>query len=347
MALKDCAAPLHLEQSGSRHAFPKEGLQTTMSKSPHRTFTGDFKVFFLRGLAILLPSVLTIWIVVYAYQFVDTRIAQPINAITRIATIKAMPFIVRGPADDAIWSAAHYPAWYHVDDAERQAERDRRLAQKLPTLSPPALDSEIRQHDLKAWWDQHPWLNAIGLIFAVLLFYLSGRIFGGFLGRRLAARIERIVARVPIFKQVYPYVKQLVDFIFGETKLDFNRVVLIEYPRKGIWTIGFLTGHSMNDLAKVAGFQPVEMVTVFIPSSPTPFTGYTVSMLRTEVYEVNITVEEALRFTVSGGVLVPDRQMLSETAPHPEGVLRTPSVPSRAGKTTPLGPAEPPPPARL
>jgi len=314
-----------------------------MSKSPHRTFTGDFKIFFLRGLAILLPSVLTIWIVVYAYQFVNTRIAEPINSITRLAAIKAMPFIVRGPSDDPVWAAAHYPAWYDVTDAEREAERARRSAQKQPVLSDSGLKEEIRLHDLKAWWDQHPWLNAIGLVFAVLLFYLAGRIFGGFLGRRIAARIERLVARVPIFKQVYPYVKQLVDFILGESKLDFNRVVLIEYPRKGIWSVGFLTGHSMNDLAKVAGFPPVEMVTVFIPSSPTPFTGYTVSMLRAEVHELNITVEEALRFTVSGGVLVPDRQMLPETDAHPKGALYTPPGWRREGAVGPVAASVPTP----
>ncbi len=301
-----------------------------MSKSPHRTFTGDFKIFFLRGLAILLPSVLTIWIVVYAYQFVDSRIAQPINSFARLTVIKAMPFVIRGPADDDVWAAAHYPAWYNVTDEERQAEIDRRNAAKLPRLTGSALTGEIRQNDLKARWDQHPWLNAIGLVVAVLLFYLAGRIFGGFLGRRIAARIERIVASVPIFKQVYPYVKQLVDFMLGETKLDFNRVVLVEYPRKGIWSVGFQTGHSMNDLARVAGYQPVEVVTVFVPSSPTPFTGYTISLPRSEVYELSITVEEALRFTVSGGVLVPDRQMIAATATHPKGVLKTPE-PSPGG----------------
>ncbi len=308
-----------------------------MSKSPHRTFTGDFKVFFLRGLAILLPSVLTIWIVVYAYQFVDTRIAQPINSITRLAVIKAMPFVIRGPADDKAWAATHYPAWYLVTEEEIQAERDRRIAQKLPRITNESvLTAQIRQNDLKAWWDQHPWLNAIGLVVAVLLFYLAGRVFGGFLGRRIAARIERIVAAVPIFKQVYPYVKQLVDFMLGETKLDFNRVVLVEYPRKGIWSVGFQTGHSMNDLARVAGYQPVEIVTVFIPSSPTPFTGYTISLPRAEVHELSITVEEALRFTVSGGVLVPDRQMIAESATHPKGVLKTPTPPpGGAGPTDP------------
>lgn len=307
-----------------------------MSKPPHRTFTGDFKVFFLRGLAILLPSVLTIWIVVYAYQFVDTRIAQPINSITRLAVIKAMPLIYRSPRGlegEALdqWASKSHPDWYYVSPAEKQAEHDRRALEKLPRVSDSTAIFDIRTRSLKAWWDQHRWLDAIGLILAVLLFYLAGRIFGGFVGRRMAARLERIVASVPIFKQVYPYVKQLVDFMLGEKKIEFDRVVLVEYPRKGIWSVGFLTGHSMNDLAAAAGYDAVQMVTVFIPSSPTPFTGYTISLPRSEIRPLSITVEEALRFTVSGGVLVPPRQALPASATHPEGVFRVPGTVEAAG----------------
>jgi len=282
-----------------------------MSQPPHRTFTGDFKVFFLRGLAILLPSVLTIWIVVYAYQFVDTRIAQPINSITRMVVVRAVPVIIR--------TEANQPEWFKVTDDELAIARQDRLRARL---SDETLRFQLRQEELRKWWSQHAWLDAIGLILAVLLFYLAGRIFGGFLGRRIAARIERVVASVPIFKQVYPYVKQLVDFMLGEKKIEFDRVVLVEYPRKGIWSIGFLTGHSMNDLATAAGYEPVQMVTVFIPSSPTPFTGYTISLPRSEIRPLSITVEEALRFTVSGGVLVPERQALAASATHPEGVFR-------------------------
>lgn len=295
---------------GACAASAPGGLLTTM-KSPTRSFSSDFKVFFLRGLAILLPSVLTIWIVVYAYQFVSTRIAEPINSVTRLAIIKTTPLIIRGPGDDPAWAAAHYPAWYHVTVEEVQAEIDRRNVQKLPRLEGEALKAEVRRNDLKTWWDQHIWLNAIGLIVAVLLFYLAGRVLGGFVGRRIAARLERIVSSVPIFKQVYPYVKQLVDFMLGETKVEFNRVVIVEYPRKGIWSLGFLTGPAMIDMAPMAQAQPGELVTVFIPSSPTPFTGYTITLPRSEICELNITVEEALRFTVSGGVLIPDRQALA------------------------------------
>ncbi len=304
-------------------------------KLPKRSFTSDFKVFFLRGLAILLPSVLTIWIVVYAYQFVSTRIAEPINSVTRLAVIKTTPLIIRGPADDAEWAAAHYPEWYNVTPEEIQAEIDRRNVQKLPRIEGDALKAEIRRNDLKTWWDQHIWLNAIGLIVAVLLFYLAGRIFGGFVGRRIAARLERIVASVPIFKQVYPYVKQLVDFMLGETKVEFNRVVVVEYPRKGIWSLGFLTGPAMTDMARMAQTEPTELVTVFIPSSPTPFTGYTITLPRREVYELNITVEEALRFTVSGGVLIPDRQALAAAQTGQGAGAPAEAKPAKARAQTP------------
>lgn len=318
-----------------------------MNKSHHRTFTGDFKVFFLRGLAILLPSVLTIWIVVYAYQFVDTRIAEPINSITRLAVIKAIPLIYRTPGGlegDALdqWARENHPDWYYVSPAEKQAEHDRRALEKLPRVSDATAVFDIRTRSFKAWWDQHRWLDAIGLILAILLFYLAGRIFGSFLGRRIAARLERLVASVPVFKQVYPYVKQLVDFMLGEKKIEFDRVVAVEYPRKGIWSIGFLTGHSINDVARVAGADPVRMVTVFIPSSPTPFTGYTITVFRDEIYPIGITVEEALRFVVSGGVLVPDRQSVPGTA----GALEIAPLPSESGSASPaLRSGSGPPPA--
>ena len=117
--------------------------------------------------------------------------------------------------------------------------------------------------------------------------------------------MEDIITTLPIFKQVYPYVKQVVDFLFSDDRpIKFNRVVAVEYPRKGIWSVGFLTGATLRSIQEKAG----DSVTIFIPSSPTPFTGYTITVLRREVIELPLTVEEAIRFAVSGGVLVPDHE---------------------------------------
>jgi uncharacterized membrane protein len=136
--------------------------------------------------------------------------------------------------------------------------------------------------------------------------YVAGRLLGGFFGRSLYKRIERLITTLPVFKQVYPYVKQIVDFLFSDDKpMQFNRVVAVEYPRKGIWSVGFMTGAPLKSVQDRAG----KSVTVFIPSSPTPFTGYTITVSIDDLIELPISVEEAIRFAVSGGVLIPDHQI--------------------------------------
>ncbi len=226
-----------------------------MSDPSARTFHSDFKRFFLRGLVILLPSVLTIWIVVKAYQFIDSAIAGPINQALRAGLRNLAPH----------WKSAG---------------------------------------DLNDWWETHWYMNLIGLTAAIVVVYFTGYLLGGFLGKRFYRHIERAITTLPVFKQVYPYVKQVVDFLFSDEKtMKFNRVVMIEYPRKGLWSVGFQTGSTLQAIQDHAG----DCVTVFIPSSP-PISGYTVTIPREEVIELPITVEEAIRFVVSGGVLVPESQ---------------------------------------
>lgn len=270
-----------------------------MADRERRSFGADFRTFFVKGLAILLPSVLTLWIVVQLFLFVQTRVAEPINVGIRFAVIQLAPKFL---------PEARQPEWFTVTGEQVEqlkAERARMAQRSVPER---LLRTQIRQRNLKEFWDDHWYLRGIGLVVAIVLIYLAGRLLGGYLGRRVYGRIERFFTRLPVFKQVYPHVKQVVEFIFGERdKLKFNRVVLVEYPRKGIWTVGLMTGDSMRDIEGTAG---EECVTVFIPSSPTPFTGYTITVLRKEALDLPITVEEALRFVVTGGVLVPESQVI-------------------------------------
>jgi len=125
---------------------------------------------------------------------------------------------------------------------------------------------------------------------------------------------------------VYPHVKQIVDFLFGENQMKFSKVVIVEYPRAGIWTVGLLTGDSLKDIQTQVG--GVDVVSVFIPSSPTPFTGYTITVPREDAIEMPISIEEALRFVVSGGVLVPDRERSGgiDTIPPGSGLATGPDA---------------------
>lgn len=310
-----------------------------MSDPSARTFSSDFKRFFVRGLVILLPSVLTLWIMVKAYQFVDTAIAEPINRSVRLAMNQAAPYWsplrdTFDPSEGQLNAAvAERAAERRLIDRER-VRRDLRDQMRrssddpvvIPTddelntyivglpevaaINVQPIRADLRQRTINEWWTSRWYMNVIGLIIAIVAVYIAGRVLGGFFGRQIYRKIEGILTSVPIFKQVYPYVKQIVDFLFSDDQpIKFNRVVVVEYPRKGIWSVGFLTGPTLRSVAERAG----KSVTIFVPSSPTPFTGYTITVPQEEVIEVPISVEEAIRFAVSGGVLIPDHQQLEMT----------------------------------
>lgn len=258
-----------------------------MSQPAARTFTSDFKRFFVRGLVVLLPSVLTLWIVVKAYQFVDSTIAEPINGYVRLAIAEA---------------AAH---WEPLRTRFDPSKADIQSAAAAAGLKPPSEDAlrvQLRHENVNTWWAKRWYMDLIGLAVAIVGVYIAGRLLGGFVGRQVYRKFERVFTSLPLFRQVYPYVKQVVDFLFSDDKtVKFSRVVVFEYPRKGIWSIGFQTGPGLRTVEQAPG----DCVTIFVPSSPTPFTGYTITLPRSDVLELPITVEEAIRFVVSGGVLVP------------------------------------------
>ena len=267
-----------------------------MGSKNDKSFGSDFRHFFVRGLIVLLPTVLTLWIVVQAYRFVDANIAEPINLGVQKSVLVLAP---------KVFSEKQMPSWYAVTAEQIETRRQERRNLSMAPLAEPELRGQIRTTNFSQWWDDRWYTRFTGLFVAIVLIYLAGRVLGGFIGRRLYARVERLLARIPIFKQVYPHVKQVVDFIFGESQMQFSKVVIVEYPRAGIWTVGLLTGDSLKDIQKQT---ETDIVSVFIPSSPTPFTGYTITVPKNDAIELPISIDEALRFVVSGGVLVPERE---------------------------------------
>ncbi|MFT4592484.1 MAG: putative membrane protein [Phycisphaerales bacterium] len=266
---------------------------------------------FLRGLAVLLPSVLTLWLLVKAYQFIDSAIAEPINTGIRSAFIqipKHFPQIANalaiGPDHDALVEAAN--------------------AQNITENSPAwiELSRNVFAESVNAWWAEHAWMNLLGLVVAAIIVYISGRLVGGFIGRTIYKRLEKLMVTVPVISKVYPYIKQLVDFLISDSdKPKFSRVVAVEYPRKGVWSVGFMTGESLRTIEA----RLPDSVTIFIPSSPTPFTGYTITVAKCDTIALPITVEEAIRFAVSGGVLIPDHQAIENGLKQESAKIEPPS----------------------
>ena len=149
------------------------------------------------------------------------------------------------------------------------------------------------------------------LILFIAILYLLGRFLAAGVGRIFLTGVEGLINRLPIVRNVYSSVKQVTDFIFSEREIEFNRVVAVQYPRKGIWSIGFVTGESMLDIRSAAN-EPV--LSVLMPTSPMPATGFTVTVRKSETIDLDITIDQAIQFIVSCGVVVPSQQQPDEVS---------------------------------
>jgi len=267
---------------------------------------GNFRKFFVRGLGILLPSILTIWILVTAYQFVQSYIAQPINVGVRAVLIQVSP-----------WPRANEQ---EVIEHRAEVMSDAAKRKRLESAGPDAasqeawLRTDLRRQKLVDWWDSYALvLDLIGLVVAIVLIYTAGLVVGSFIGRHIYHRGEQVIHRLPLVGRVYPAVKQVTDFFVGDAsqRLAFNRVVAVQYPRKGIWSVGMVTGSTMRAIESEVG---ADCLTIFVPSSPTPFTGYVITVPKSDTIDLPITIEDALKFAVSGGVLIPPNQVIEGAA---------------------------------
>lgn len=234
-------------------------------------FASDFKRFFLRGLAAMLPALLTLMIIVVVLKFVDQHIGVYVDRWVQWIVVQAISLVKGIPLS---WAGSE----------------------------------QVREFVREDIWK--PWrLRWVSFALAFVLIYIFGRFVASFLGRAFWRLIERSFFRLPVVKQIYPSVKQVTDFLLAERKMEVSRVVAVEYPRKGIWSVGLVTGSGMRTLHDALGG---DLVTVFIPSSPTPVTGYTITVRRAETIDLPLSIDDALRFTVSGGVVMPGGEALSE-----------------------------------
>ncbi len=143
-------------------------------------------------------------------------------------------------------------------------------------------------------------IPGLGLLASLVLAVLTGLIASNLLGRRLIAWAEQALLRVPIFRGVYATLKQVVDAFAGHKRTAFQNVVLVEYPRRGIWSIGFVTGPAPAEVQERA---ERELVNVFVATTPNPTSGFLILVPKDEVVYLAMPVEEGLKLVISGGVI--------------------------------------------
>jgi len=157
----------------------------------------------------------------------------------------------------------------------------------------------------------------IGLLLALVLIMAVGALVRTYVGKRLISFGESLIDRIPFIRSVYNAVKQLTETVFrvDETK-NFNRVVLIEYPRKGIRSIGFVTSRTRGQISRK--LRNNNLLNIFIPSTPNPTTGYYLVIPEEDVIEMDLTPEEAFRIIISGGLAADGEDFVEEASEEDE-----------------------------
>ena len=151
------------------------------------------------------------------------------------------------------------------------------------------------------------YFRGLSIIVAAYVIVVIGFFASNFFGRKIYEFFERLFVQLPFFKQVYPAIKEMAIFLFVQDRRgSFKSVVIVEYPRKGIYSFGFLTAESSDELNSLT---KSDMCNVFMPSSPSPLTGFTIMVPKKDVINTDITVEHAFKFIFSGGVVNPGAQM--------------------------------------
>ena len=310
----------------------------------------------LRGLAIVMPPLLTIVLFIWAWTMIDGYVLRPIETGLNFVIRKVIKDVPEGIPEDVklsdvlvnkdgatvplttflpapaprsdiprqvrsmgaqfmllrrsgnAYAAVGQNQWVPIHVYERVEKKPGEL--DLDRASADAIYRRYVELEYLPRWRVIP----VFLVLFVGVLYFLGKFVALGIGRFAWSSVEGIIFRLPVVRNVYSSVKQVTDFVFSEQEVQFTRVVAVQYPRKGIWSLGFVTGESMLDIRSAAN-EPI--LSVLMPTSPMPATGFTINVRRSETIDLDLTIDEAIQFIVSCGVVVPPHQ-LSRQLPSPD-----------------------------
>ena len=155
-------------------------------------------------------------------------------------------------------------------------------------------------------WLETAWLNflspIISVLLAVIMIYVLGALAGNVLGRQLIQNLEKLLMQIPVVRGIYSATRQFLETFSGDKTKAFSKVVLFQYPREGLWTVGLLTSDTKGEVRQKSGR---DMVSVFVPTTPNPTSGWLIFVPVEDIQELEMSVDDAFKMIISGGVLTP------------------------------------------
>ncbi|MCH2609891.1 MAG: DUF502 domain-containing protein [Pirellulales bacterium] len=280
-----------------------------------------FRRAVLAGLGVLLPPLLTLALFLWAWSLVESYVLDPVDWAAR-STVVAFIDDVHDESPKEIKSSEIGNSEVKTGIIDGTEFVQLSTTQWIPRQIYQSVKSDPGDTDLsqanandvylryvRLNYLKRPVVIVVFLCLFVIVLYVLGKFLAAGIGRITLRLFERVINHVPIIRNVYSSVKQVTDFLFTEREMEFNRVVAVQYPSQGIWSIGFVTGESMQSLHDSIG-EPV--LSVLMPTSPMPATGFTITVPKSRTIDLGITVDQAIQFVVSCGVVVPINEQVLE-----------------------------------
>jgi uncharacterized membrane protein len=306
-----------------------------MPSAPAKTAStiGPFRRALLRGLGVILPPLLTVLVFLWAWGMIDTYILTPSERVVGQLIVWSIRDIKSGMPDGAdLYRAAPGGPVTAFEFRGKRYVPVGRTGKWIPESvhaivdanpqdkkAPPQTAAGYYENYVQLQYLRRSRTVPLFLALFLLVLYLTGKFMAAGVGRFVWRIGESIVHRMPIVRNVYSAVKQITDYLFSEQEVQFMRVVAVEYPRKGLWTIAFVTGESFRDIKDAAG-EPI--VSLLVPTSPMPATGFTCTALKRDTIDLDITIDQAVQFIVSCGVVVPPHQQWASKQEAEEDIRR-------------------------
>ncbi|TEU25651.1 MAG: DUF502 domain-containing protein [Gammaproteobacteria bacterium] len=142
-----------------------------------------------------------------------------------------------------------------------------------------------------------------GIVWVILIIVVTGALVSNFIGKKLLSLWEKLLNRIPGFRGIYNALKKLSDTVLSTSSDSFKKAVLVEYPRKGMWTIAFQAGNYHGEVEKKIG---EEIINIYVPTTPNPTSGFFIMLPKDDVIELDMSVDEAFKLIISTGVVTPN-----------------------------------------
>lgn len=296
-----------------------------------------FQRALVRGLAVVMPPLLTIVLFIWAWNTIENYVLSPVERITRNLVAwsidrslseSAMAELVAAGNARPLAEQFQGRAVAHVDGSGDYVNLRRTwiprevfaLVESAPDDIPIRSAADCYQRYVSLRYLRRSLVLPAFLALFIVLLYLIGKLLAVGVGRLLWSSFERLIGSIPLIRNVYSAVKQVTDFAFNqnENAIKVTRIVAVQYPRQGIWSLGFVTGEPFPAVAEHVG-EP--MVNVLMPTSPMPATGFTIMVPRSQTVDLNISMDQAIQFCVSCGVVT---QSSGRTAALVDGAITVP-----------------------